>query len=184
MFIISFIGLFKFLSEVFFIPPLGAFKRSYQKPYFIRYVASTADSFKASTQAEKKNPEFFETLVQEKENIWEAIEHDITDVVTFDIVKQQYLERLEEISQEHRVETIPMKSDKSPDIKAKKKVKKKAKPPLAKYTRNSQLTHNGEQNVLAEIDVYLYLGEVSGLVRQKTWVYLQSKFASKTSFKE
>lgn len=123
-------------------------------------------------------------MVQEKQNIWQPIEHDITDIVTFDIVKQQYLEKLEEISKENKVETIPIKSDKSPDIKAKKRVKKRSKPPLAKYTRNSQLTYNGEQNVLAEIDVYLYLGEVSSLVSQKTSIYLLSKFASKTSIKE
>lgn len=123
-------------------------------------------------------------MVQEKQNIWQPIEHDITDVVTFDIVKQQYLEKLEEISKENKVETIPIKSDKSPDIKAKKRVKKRSKPTLAKYTRNSQLTYNGEQNVLAEIDVYLYLGEVSSLVSQKTSIYLLSKFASKTSIKE
>lgn len=141
----------------------GALNRSYTRPQYIRYASTTYTRNNANPQSSakvKKNTDFFDTLVQEKQNIWHTIEHDVTDLATFDIVKQQYLEKVEEMIAENQKSKIPEKDLKSPENKATKKVKKRFKPNTAKYTRSNQLTYQGEQNVLAEIDVYFYLGEV------------------------
>jgi len=146
------------------VSPIRGYLQNHQsyntRQYLYRTLTSTSKSRRSIDAAVKKEPDFFNTLVEEKTNLWQNIEHDVSDPATFEIVKQHYLQKLEQLKIEE-VENEKAASEEIVPKKYPKKKKKKPKPVTAKYTPGNQLTYQGEQNILAEIDIYVYLGEVS-----------------------
>ena len=96
------------------------------------------------------------------DNFWETIEHDISDEKTFDYLKSRLTERIGEVE-----DLLPLEealTDETKNVNEKENIHKKRKNAkiilTSKYVENNQLTHQGENNVLAECDIFIYLGEV------------------------
>lgn len=132
--------------------------RSHYKVYNFRCIASSSDVFNKSVAVKKQCGEIYDSVVQDG-NVWANIQHNIVDAETFEFLKERYNERIQEINSQ-KIEEVNKITSKS---KAKKKAHK-TKPTTSKFVRGSQLTYKGEQSVLAEIDIYLYLGDVCIIV--------------------
>lgn len=132
--------------------------RSHYKVYNFRCIASSSDVFNKSVAVKKQCGEIYDSVVQDG-NVWANIQHNIVDAETFEFLKERYNERIQEINSQ-KIEEVNKITSKS---KAKKKAHK-TKPTTSKFVRGSQLTYKGEQSVLAEIDIYLYLGDLQSAV--------------------
>ena len=102
--------------------------------------------------------EIFQSFVEDMK-ILQNVEHDIVDKDSFDYLKETYLDRLKEFREMNN----EIKEEENPKT-SKRKRKRKSTTPQAVYERGNQMTVHGEQNVLAEIDIYIYLREFAKAV--------------------
>lgn len=153
--------------------------QSYNRQLFLVrcYVTSTRIPESSKAIAPEESSRQCEALTEEthdveSRDIWENLEHDVVDVTTFDLVKRHYLERIQEIENsdkdDHANKSIAPKKDAITNGVVRKKKKRSTRHPSpAKYVRGNQLTYQSEQNVLAEIDIYAFLGNVCTRVISK-----------------
>ncbi|XP_047134645.1 DNA-directed RNA polymerase, mitochondrial isoform X1 [Hydra vulgaris] len=93
------------------------------------------------------------------ESFWKSIEHDIEDEKTLELLKSRLYEKMEDVEDDDLEKIYENDVDQTENtLKKKKNVKITL---TSKYAENNQLTHQAENNVLAECDIYIYLGEIT-----------------------
>lgn len=109
-------------------------------------------------------------------NVWDTLEADISDLTTFNLLKEQYNSRIREISASSTESSVAFEQasefvvDKDSSTTANEEIvvgpvknfykRKHRNKPTHVKKMGDQLTYQSEQNVLAEIDIYTFLGMV------------------------
>ncbi|XP_066920563.1 uncharacterized protein [Clytia hemisphaerica] len=140
-----------------------------RQPYFKRYLTITTCTSNSNrpTPVEKKSElselttadnESFSLdpiIADENVDLWESVEADITDLTTFNLLKEQYNSRVQEMDEKTTAQTKQNgEATIVAPIKSKRNFRKK---PVHVKKQGDQLTYQSEQNVLAEIDIYTFL---------------------------
>ena len=99
-------------------------------------------------------------IADENIDLWESVEADITDLTTFNLLKEQYNSRVQEMNEKTAARTAEENEESTivAPLKSKRNFRKK---PVHVKKQGDQLTYQSEQNVLAEIDIYTFLKMVS-----------------------